>query len=80
MRHQDEIVPQSHLLRLIHRHRIGRRSGLETYGEEYNLLFRILRRDLHRIGGRVHNAHIAASCFYAEQIARRPGHAQHVAK
>ena len=73
MRNQDGIVRQAVLPGVIHRHRVGRSRGLESDGEEHNLLVGILFGDPHGIHWRVHNAHIAAGRFDAEQITPEPG-------
>ena len=69
MRHQNRIVREPHLLRLIHRHGIRRSGGLKPHGEEHHLLVRILCRDLDGVAGRIDDAHIATVGFDTEQIA-----------
>ena len=80
VRHQHRVVLEAHLFCLKHRHRIRRRGRFKSDREEHHLLIGILGGNLHRIGRRVHNAHIAPGRLHAEQIAGRARHPQHVSK
>src|SRR5215469_2122456 len=61
-------------------HGVSRRRRFKTYGKENDPLLRIGAGNLQAIERRVDHADVGALRFQHEQIAIRPGHAQHVAK
>ena len=60
------------------RHRIGRRGGFESDGEEDDLLVGMLAGDLQAVRWRIHDPHVAAARLDGEEVKRGPGDPQHV--
>ncbi len=77
---QGREVFQPQPRRLGHRHRVGRRSGLEADGEEDHLAIRMPLGQGHGLHRRVDDAHVAPFRLHREEVLRRAGHAEHVAE
>ena len=58
----------------------GGRGGLEADGEEHHVPFRIILRELERIGRRIDDPDVHSARFVFERAPLRAGHAHHVAE
>src|SRR5581483_8720886 len=80
VRNQDGNVLYAFLLSAPYQHRVCGRGGLESDGEEYDVLVGICPGNLQAIQRRVNNPHIAALRLDGKKIAFRSRHTQHVAE
>src|SRR5579872_839118 len=80
MRYQHREVPDALPLRLIGRHGVGGRRGLEADREEHDLPVGLGPRNGERVERRIDDPDVAAARLGGEQITARTGDAQHVAE